>query len=227
MKKELKGQIIESISAQLKAYPNFYITDIAGLNAGQTSKLRRECFENGIVLNVVKNTLFAHVLNGVDNEEMKTLSETLVGNTAIMYTEVPAAPGKLIKKLQKEGFKKPIVKGAYVQDCVFIGEDKLDQLANIKTKEELIGEIISLLQSPIQRVVSALENASEGKADDEKIGSAKPAAEAPAAEAPKAEEAPAAEAAPAAEEAPAAEAPATEAAPAEEAPAAEAPAAEQ
>ena len=227
MKKELKGQIIESISAQLKAYPNFYITDIAGLNAGQTSKLRRECFENGIVLNVVKNTLFAHVLNGVDNEEMKTLSETLVGNTAIMYTEVPAAPGKLIKKLQKEGFKKPIVKGAYVQDCVFIGEDKLDQLANIKTKEELIGEIISLLQSPIQRVVSALENASEGKADDEKIGSAKPAAEAPAAEAPKAEEAPAVEAAPAAEEAPAAEAPATEAAPAEEAPAAEAPAAEQ
>jgi len=227
MKKELKGQIIESISAQLKAYPNFYITDIAGLNAGQTSKLRRECFENGIVLNVVKNTLFAHVLNGVDNEEMKTLSETLVGNTAIMYTEVPAAPGKLIKKLQKEGFKKPVVKGAYVQDCVFIGEDKLDQLANIKTKEELIGEIISLLQSPIQRVVSALENASEGKADDEKIGSAKPAAEAPAAEAPKAEEAPAAEAAPAAEEAPAAEAPATEAAPAEEAPAAEAPAAEQ
>ena len=97
MKKELKSQIIESISAQLKAYPNFYITDIAGLNAGQTSKLRRECFEAGIVLNVVKNTLFAHVLNATDNEEMKSLTETLVGNTAIMYTEVPAAPGKLIK----------------------------------------------------------------------------------------------------------------------------------
>ena len=148
MKKELKSQIIESISAQLKAYPNFYITDIAGLNAGQTSKLRRECFEAGIVLNVVKNTLFAHVLNATDNEEMKSLTETLVGNTAIMYTEVPAAPGKLIKKLQKEGFSKPVVKGAYVQDCVFIGEDKLDQLASIKTKEELIGEVISLLQSP-------------------------------------------------------------------------------
>ena len=207
MKKELKGQIIESISAQIKQYPNFYITDIAGLNAGQTSKLRRECFEAGIVLNVVKNTLFAHVLNASDNEEMKSLGETLVGNTAIMYTEVPSAPGKLIKKLQKEGFSKPVVKGAYVQDCVFIGEDKLDQLASIKTKEELIGDIIALLQSPIQRVLSGLENASEGKADDEKIGSAKPAAEAPAEEAPAAE-APAAEAAPA-EEAPAAEAPAT------------------
>ena len=202
MKKEIKGQIIESISAQLQQYPNFYITDIAGLNAGQTSKLRRECFNEGIVLNVVKNTLFAHVLKGMENEEMKTLSETLVGNTAIMYTNVPSAPGKLIKKLQREGFSKPIVKGAYVQDCVFIGEDKLDQLAAIKTREELIGDIIALLQSPIQRVVSGLQNASEGKADDEKIASAKPAAaEAQAVEAP---------AAPAEEAAPAAEAPAAE-----------------
>ncbi len=214
MKKEEKAQIIETISAQLKQYPNFYITDIAGLNAGQTSKLRRECFNQGIVLNVVKNTLFAHVLKEVENEDMKSLSETLVGNTAIMYTEVPSAPGKLIKKLQHEGFAKPVVKGAFVQDCVFIGEDKLDQLASIKTREELIGDIIALLQSPIQRVIGGLENASEGKADDEKIAVAKPAA-APAAEAPAAPEAPAAEApaeeaAPAAEEAPAAEAPAAE-----------------
>ncbi len=203
MKKEVKGQIIESISAQLQQYPNFYITDIAGLNAGQTSKLRRECFNEGIVLNVVKNTLFAHVLKGLENEEIKTLAETLVGNTAIMYTNVPSAPGKLIKKLQREGFTKPVVKGAYVQDCVFIGEDKLDQLAAIKTKEELIGDIITLLQSPIKQVVSGLQNAAEGKGDDEKLVSAKPAAtEAPA------EEAPAA--APAEEAAPAAEAPAAE-----------------
>ena len=194
MKKEVKGQIIETISAQLQQYPNFYITDIAGLNAGQTSKLRRECFKEGIVLNVVKNTLFAHVLKGVENEDMKSLTETLVGNTAIMYTNVPAAPGKLIKKLQREGFAKPVVKGAYVQDCVFIGEDKLDQLAAIKTREELIGDIIALLQSPIQRVIGGLEHASEGKADDEKVGAAKPAAaEAPAEEAAPAAEAPAAE----------------------------------
>ena len=218
MKKEVKGQIIESISAQLQQYPNFYITDIAGLNAGQTSRLRRECFNEGIVLSVVKNTLFTHVLKGMENEDMKSLIETLVGNTAIMYTNVPSAPGKLIKKLQREGFAKPVVKGAFVQDCVFIGEDKLDQLAAIKTREELIGDIIALLQSPIQRVIGGLENASEGKADDEKIAVAGPAA-APAAEAPAAPEAPVAEAP--------AEAPAEEAAPAaEEAPAAEAPAAE-
>ena len=200
MKKELKGQIIESISAQLGQYPNFYITDIAGLNAGQTSKLRRECFNEGVVLTVVKNTLFAHVLNGLENEDVKTLSETLVGNTAIMYTTVPAAPAKIIKKLQRDGFTKPVIKGAYVQDCVFIGEDKLDQLASIKTKEELIGDIIGLLQSPVRNIVSALENAAEGKAEDEKIytataataaAEAAPAAE-PAAEAVKAEPAPAA-----------------------------------
>ena len=190
MKKELKGQIIESISAQLQQYPNFYITDIAGLNAGQTSKLRRECFKEGVVLTVVKNTLFAHVLKGLENEEVKTLSETLVGNTAIMYTNTPAAPAKLIKNLQKDGFTKPVIKGAYVQDCVFIGEDKLEALAAIKTKEELIGDIIGLLQSPIRNVVSALENASEGKAEDEKIYSATAA---PAAEEKAAEETPAAE----------------------------------
>ena len=207
MKKEVKGQIIESISAQLQQYPNFYITDIAGLNAKQTSRLRRDCFNEGIVLSVVKNTLFTHVLKASENEDMKSLIETLVGNTAIMYTNVPAAPGKLIKKLQREGFAKPVVKGAYVQDCVFIGEDKLDQLASIKTREELIGDIIALLQSPIQRVIGGLENASEGKADDEKIAVAKPAA----APAPAAEEAPAAAPeAPAAEAAPAADAPAAE-----------------
>ena len=192
MRKEDKGQIIENISALLQQYPNFYITDIAGLNAGQTSKLRRECFNNDVVLTVVKNTLFGIALKSIENDEIKALSDTLVGNTAIMYTNTPAAPAKLIKKLMKDGFTKPVVKGAYVQDCVFVGEDKLDQLAAIKTKEELIGDIIGLLQSPIRNLVSALENASEGKAEDEVIGSAKPATvEAPAAEA--AVEAPAVE----------------------------------
>ena len=108
-----------------------------------------------------------------------------------MYTHVPAAPGKLIKKLQKEGFSKPVVKGAYVQDCVFIGEDKLDQLASIKTREELIGDIIALLQSPIQRVIGGLENASEGKSEDEKVGAKIAQEAAPAAES--AAETPAAE----------------------------------
>ncbi len=159
MRKELKDQIIESISAQLKEYPNFYITDIAGLNAKQTVQLRRACFDAGVKLTVVKNTLLKHVIR--DDENLKDLVPTLVGNTAIMYTNVPNAPGKLIKKLQKEGFEKPVVKGAYVQDCIYIGAESLNELAAIKTKEELIGDIITLLKSPISRVISALENREE------------------------------------------------------------------
>ena len=178
MKKELKGQIIESISARLSEYPNFYVTDIAGLNAEQTSKLRRECFAQGIKLEVVKNTLFSHVLKTVENEDMKTLEQTLVGNTAIMYTNAPAAPGKLIKKFQKEGLSKPVVKGAFVQECVFIGEDKLDQLAAIKTKEELIGDIIGLLQSPIRNILSALENKGEETPEAKAAEESAPATEA-------------------------------------------------
>ena len=184
MKKELKDQVIESISALINEYPNFYITDISGLNAGQTTKLRRACFEQNVKLTVVKNTLFAIVLKRINNEEMNQLLPTLEGNTAIMYTEVPNAPAKIIKKLQKEGFEKPVVKGAYVQECSFVGADKLDELAAIKSKEELIGDIIAMLQSPIQRVLSALENASEDLAEDDIIAKAavKPAAEeAPAA----------------------------------------------
>jgi large subunit ribosomal protein L10 len=157
MKKELKNQVIESISAELKEYPNFYITDIAGLNAGQTSKLRRECFEKGIKLSVVKNTLFTHVLKASGNAELESLVETLVGNTAIMYTTSANAPAKLIKDWLKKG-EKPALKGAYVQECAFIGADKLDELVAIKSKEELIGDIIALLQSPVQRVLGALQS---------------------------------------------------------------------
>ena len=202
MKKELKDQIIESISAQLKEYPNFYVTDIAGLNAKNTGKLRRACFEEGIKLTVVKNTLFAHVLKGIDNPEMQKLLETLKGNTAIMYCNVPNAPGKLIKKLNKDGMQKPVVKGAYVQECAFIGADKLDQLAAIKTREELIGDIIGLLQSPARRVISALQTVAEDQAEDVLIKSLAKIKAAPA-------EAPAAEPAEAPAEAPA-ETPAAE-----------------
>ncbi|MBS7317019.1 MAG: 50S ribosomal protein L10 [Candidatus Cryptobacteroides sp.] len=176
MRKELKAQIIEQVSAQLKEYPNFYITDISGLDAEQTTKLRRACFDKGVKLTVVKNTLFAKALEAVGNDDMKSLIDVLVGNTAIMYTEVPAAPGKIIKALQKEGFQKPVVKGAYVQECTFVGPESLEELASIKTKEELIGDIITLLQSPINRVISALEN------KDKKEGEDAAEAEAPAAE---------------------------------------------
>lgn len=159
MRKEEKTKIIESISAQIKETPNFYITDIAGLNAEDTTKLRRECFEQGIKLTVVKNTLFHHVLKEINNEEMNLLVPTLEGNTAIMYTETANAPAKLIKKLTKAGMQKPALKGAYVQECAFVGADKLDELAAIKSKEELIGDIIGLLQSPVRNVISALTSA--------------------------------------------------------------------
>ena len=159
MKKELKAQVIEQIAAQLEQTPNFYITDIAGLNAEQTTKLRRACFEAGIKLTVVKNTLFEHVIKGMDNEEIKLVIPALKGNSAIMYTEAANAPAKLIKQLNKEGLEKPVLKAAYVQECAFVGADKLDELASIKSKEELLGDIIGMLQSPINNVISALQNA--------------------------------------------------------------------
>lgn len=159
MRREEKAQIIEAISAQIKETPNFYITDIAGLNAEDTTKLRRECFEQNIKLKVVKNTLLHHVIKETGNEEMALLIPTLVGNTALMFTETANAPAKLIKKLVKGGMQKPALKGAYVQECAFVGADKLEELAAIKSKEELIGDIIGLLQSPARNVISALTSA--------------------------------------------------------------------
>ena len=159
MKKELKDQVIAEIAALLKQYPNFYVTDIAGLNAEQTSKLRRDCFEQGIKLSVVKNTLFNKVIKDSGNQELALLSDTLKGNTAIMYAEAPNAPAKLIKKYNKDGNEKPLLKGAYVQECAFIGADRLEELVHIKSREELIGDIVGLLQSPVRNVISALESA--------------------------------------------------------------------
>ena len=158
MKKEMKEQVIAAIKANMAQYPNFYITDIAGLNAEETSKLRRDCFNEGIKLTVVKNTLFHKVIRDAQNSEMDLLVPTLEGNTAIMYTEAPAVPAKLIKKYNKAGSEKPALKAAYVQECAFVGADKIDALINIKSREELIGNIVAMLQSPIQNVVSALQN---------------------------------------------------------------------
>ena len=159
MKKEMKAQVIEAIKANMAQYPNFYITDIAGLNAEQTSALRRECFNQGIKLTVVKNTLFNKVIKDSGNAELALLSSVLEGNTAIMYCEAPAVPAKLIKKYNKAGNEKPALKAAYVQECAFVGADKLEALINIKSREELIGQIIGMLQSPLQNVISALQNA--------------------------------------------------------------------
>ena len=158
MKKEMKEQVIAAIKANMAQYPNFYITDISGLNAEDTSKLRRDCFNEGIKLTVVKNTLFHKVIKDAQNSELDQLVPTLEGNTAIMYCEGPSVPAKLIKKYNKAGSEKPALKGAYVQECAFVGADKLEELTSIKSREELIGDIVAMLQSPIKNVVSALQN---------------------------------------------------------------------
>ena len=166
MRKEEKLEIINAISAQLEETPNFYIVDIAGLNAGKTHELRKACFEAGVQLVVSKNTLFTKVLEASENEEMVKLTEVLAGPTAIMYTVAPNAPAKVIKKFHEKGNQKPVLKGAFVQDWpAFIGADKLDNLFAIKSREEMIADIVSLLQSPIRNVMSALEHKDDDKAE--------------------------------------------------------------
>ena len=166
MRKEEKLDIINAISAQLAETPNFYIADIAGLNAGKTHELRKACFEAGVKLVVVKNTLLSKALEASENEEMKKLTEVLAGPTAIMFTVAPNAPAKVIKKFNENGNEKPVLKGAYVQDWpAFIGADQLNNLFAIKSREEMIADIINLLQSPIRNVMSALEHKDDNKAE--------------------------------------------------------------
>ena len=166
MRKEEKLDIINAISAQLEETPNFYITDIAGLNAEKTHALRKACFEAGVKLVVTKNTLVSKALEASDNEEAKKLIEVLEGPTAIMYTVAPNAPAKVIKKFRESGNEKPVLKGAFVQDWpAFIGADQLNNLFAIKSREEMIADIVSLLMSPIRNVMSALEHKDDDKAE--------------------------------------------------------------
>ena len=167
MRKELKEQVIESISAQLQETPNFYITDISGLNAENTSKLRRACFEQNIKLVVVKNTLFEKVLKGSGIEGIEELYPALEGPTAIMYTTTPNAPAKLIKKYQDEGKDKPELKGAYlVESGAYVGADKLNVLVNIKSREEMIADIVLMLQQAAgQKIAGILKTMEEKKGE--------------------------------------------------------------
>ena len=162
MRKEDKAQIIESIAAQLKETPNFYVADIEGLNAEVTSKLRRACFEKEIKLVVVKNTLFYKALEMNQVADYQQFESVLKGSTAVMFCNTANAPAKLIKEFGSANGK-PVLKGAMVQDCTYIGADNLETLVNIKSREELIGDIIGLLQSPAQNVISALTSQGGGK----------------------------------------------------------------
>ena len=156
MRREEKNAIIDSLTTRLKEYSYFYLTDTAQLNAADTSDLRRKCFENDIKLVVVKNTLLKRALeqSGMNLEE---LFPVLKGTTSIMFTQSLNSPAKLIREFRKK-HDKPVLKGAYVQESIYLGDEMLDALVSIKTKEELIGDIILLLQSPAKNVISALQS---------------------------------------------------------------------
>ena len=190
MNKQDKVKVVEELKSQLANYKSIYLTDIAGLDAVQTSKLRRECFNSNVKLSVVKNTFLERAMSESEND-FGELKELLKGNTTIMLSTIGNSPAKVIKKFRKDG-DKPILKGAFVDEAIYIGDEHIDALFNLKSKEEVIGEIITLLQSPAKNVISALKSSSGKIAGLVKTLSEKPAeevkAEEPVAEEVKAEE---------------------------------------
>lgn len=157
MTREEKNQEIERLTEVLKGTEFLYLADIEGLNAQENSDFRRLGFKNGIKINVVKNTLLKKAMErselGYDE-----LFDTLKGNTSILVSDTGNAPAKLIKEFRKKGAEKPALKGAYIQEAIYKGDDQLDTLAALKSRDELIGEVITLLQSPAKNVVSALQS---------------------------------------------------------------------
>lgn len=156
MTREQKAVAIEDLKAKLADSNIFYIADISGMNADATSNLRKACFKAGISLEVVKNTLLDKAMEASE-KNYEELASVLKGNSAIMIADVANGPAKVIKEFRKKS-DKPVFKGAYINEEVYIGDNLLDTLVAIKSKEEVIGEIIGLLQSPAQRVISALQN---------------------------------------------------------------------
>ncbi|MCF0190577.1 MAG: 50S ribosomal protein L10 [Marinilabiliaceae bacterium] len=162
MKKEDKNTLIGQLTEIVKEYAHFYVVDLSGLNAEQTSKLRRECFNKDIKLMVVKNTIFVKALKSINEEEYSALDAALKGSSAIMFTNTGNEPAKLIKQFNLTS-DKPSLKGAYVEQSVYVGAQHLDELVAIKSKNELIADIIALLQSPAKNVISALQGAAGNK----------------------------------------------------------------
>ena len=156
MTREEKSIVIKDLTTKLADSSNVYLADISGLNAAVTSDLRRACFKADVKLMVVKNTLLAKAMESTD-KEFGELTGILKGSTSIMLSETGNAPAKVIKNFRKKN-EKPILKGAYVAESIYVGDENLDALVDIKSKEEVIGEIIELLQSPAKNVVSALKS---------------------------------------------------------------------
>lgn len=149
--------MIEDLVSKLEQASVLYITDTAELDAEQTSNLRRECFKKNIQLSVVKNTLLKKAMDKVEGKDYSELSSVLAGPTSIMISDTGNVPAKLIQQFRKKN-KKPLLKAAWVDEAVFIGDNQLDALSNIKSKEEVLGEVITLLQSPAKNVISALKS---------------------------------------------------------------------
>jgi large subunit ribosomal protein L10 len=156
MTREEKASVIQDLTAQLAENTTIYLADISGLDATTTSDLRRACFKANIKLSVVKNTLLAKAMEASD-KEFGELPDVLSGNTSLMFSETGNAPAKLIKTFRKKT-NKPLLKGAFIEEAIFVGDDKLDALVSLKSKEEVIGDIIGLLQSPAKNVISGLKS---------------------------------------------------------------------
>lgn len=157
MNREEKNQVIDSLVETLSKYNSFYIADIDALNSEKTSKLRRMCFSKNVQIKVAKNSLIKKALGKMDGD-FEQMLPTLKGSSAIMNAEIPNAAAKVIKEFRKSGNEKPLLKSAYVDTAIFVGDKQLDSLAALKSKNELIGDIIGLLQSPAQNVISALQS---------------------------------------------------------------------
>ncbi|NDW13531.1 50S ribosomal protein L10 [Bacteroides sp. 214] len=155
MKKEDKNVIIEQIAATIKEYGHFYLVDMTAMNAASTSALRRACNKSEIKLLVVKNTLLRKALETLE-EDFSPLFDTLKGSTSIMFSNVANVPAKLIKEVAKDGI--PGLKAAYAEESFYVGADQLDALISIKSKNEVIADVIALLQSPAKNVISALQS---------------------------------------------------------------------
>jgi large subunit ribosomal protein L10 len=159
MRKELKGQIIDNLVDEINSYPHLYITDVSGLNAADTSALRRMCFDMSIKLVVTKNTLLKKAFER-SNGKYDELYGVLKAPSAVMFSTEGSTPAKLIKEFRKKNKKleRPEIKAAYVEESIYVGENLLDTLVAIKTKNELIGDVVALLQSPARNVISALQS---------------------------------------------------------------------
>ena len=156
MKKEEKYEVVEALKAQLSSHAGIYITDTSGLSVDKVNAIRRTCFERDIKMVVAKNTLIRKAMEAL-GDDYTPLHDVLKGGTTILYSNNANAPAKLIKELRKKG-DKPVLKGAFVQSSTFIGDNQIDALVNLKSKEELVGEIIGLLQSPAKNVISGLKD---------------------------------------------------------------------